>query len=822
MRNLFAGKSAPLIDRIPYWGFVTPDVVMTKHGQLLFFARVSTAGVDGRAPEQLDRVNQAWQKLLGNVEEPHRAFLIFNRPEQEVPGDFEDRDDIAGLAQRKRLAYVCSRVRRMQTYLCLAFDPQLAKSTSDVQRHWMLENVRRWLVDRQKTDHLTVFFRQQVEQAVATARNRYRAITSLVNDLTPLQAVEGDEVASLLYRLVNQGQGKWEPLSRPMPYGLCWRLTGPDLSFQRSHMLVGDAYVALYSLALPPQASAANALGELYSLPHDLSVVLEWRGVDRYDASSRLRATQKHYNTARWSSWSAIQQTEGTSAALENAAAGAAVEMLSSAQLELETHGVPYGDFALSISVAAASLSELDEVGAAIERTFIHLDGKAVHETYGQPSVWFQRWPGQPRRPFARPVFISSGQAASLAPLFGPSAGYSRCAHLDRPPLTWFETRSQSSYGYDLFGGKDVGHTLVLGATGSGKSFLLNFLLTQALQYDPRVVILDLGGSYKWITSFLNGSHLAMDVEGDKQPRLPPFSLPPGQRTFQFLVSWIERLLRLGHYDVIPEDKVDIRARLEDLYELPYEERTLGNLVMNLTPRLRPPLAQWVGSGPWAPTFDGAPEPFDLAKDKWQVIDLAGAQEHHEWCTAALFYLFERLRLIIDDEEEISTPKLMVVDEAWRYLADEAVLNSLTEAAKTWRKRNAALVMATQSVVDITGSDAAKALLEMLPTKLFLANPDFPVSAQHALNLTDEQYHTIRGLEPKQEMYLHRSAEQVVLRLAVDPESYWLYTSSPVDAGLRAKMVKRYGLEGALFRLAAGLREVEESTDESSRKAVFA
>ena len=247
MMNLFEAKDAPLIDRVPYWGFVLPDVVMTKHGQLLFFARVGTAGVDGRSSDQLDRVTQSWQKLLGSVEAPHRAFLIFQRPEQPVPDDFDNRDDIAGLAQRKRLAYVCSRVRRMQTYLCIAFDPQLSKAFRKDQRHWLADLLRNWLVDRHRSDHLTVYVRELIDQAVATCRSRYQAITSLVQDLTPLHPVEGNEVAALLYRVINQGEGTWEPLRTLMPYGLCWRLTGPDVSFQRSHMLVGDAVVGLYS-----------------------------------------------------------------------------------------------------------------------------------------------------------------------------------------------------------------------------------------------------------------------------------------------------------------------------------------------------------------------------------------------------------------------------------------------------------------------------------------------------------------------------------------------------------------------------------------------
>ena len=381
--------------------------------------------------------------------------------------------------------------------------------------------------------------------------------------------------------------------------------------------------------------------------------------------------------------------------------------------------------------------------------------------------------------------------------------------------MTQFETRWGTPYGYDLFGGGDVGHTLVLGATGSGKSFLLNFFLLQALQYKPRVMILDLGGSYRWITKFLGGSYLSMKPEagGDgEQPGLRPFSLAPGERTYQFLASWIQRLLAIGQYECGPQDADDIRQRIADTYEYPVAERTLGTLVGQLPDRMWAPLSRWVGDGAWAPTFDGPPdEKVQVGRDDWQVIDLEGAQEHPDWCAAALFYLFERLRLVIEDDAELGRLKLMVVDEAWRYLADPAVLTVLTEAAKTWRKRNAALVMATQSVVDLTGSAQAEALLEMLPTKLLLANPAFPPDAAKVLQLSEAEFDTVRNLTPKKEIFLHRSQEKVVLRLTVDQETYWLSTSSATESALRAEMVKQYGLTGALARLAAGQRPGDET-----------
>ena len=233
---------------------------------------------------------------------------------------------------------------------------------------------------------------------------------------TPVQRLEGNDIARVLHRVVNQGQGVFEPQPKPMRYGLNWRLAGETVVFQRGHMQVGRRVVGLFSLALPPQSSAANALGELYSLPYDISVVLEWRGVDRFDSSKRIHGVKKHYNNLRWSLWAAVQETEGSQMALEDASSGAAVEQLHRASLELESLGVVFGELAMSFSVAVDSRKELDEIGAHVQRVLLHLDGKAVHETYGQPSVWFGPWPGQPPSILPRPIFASSGVPANPSP----------------------------------------------------------------------------------------------------------------------------------------------------------------------------------------------------------------------------------------------------------------------------------------------------------------------------------------------------------------------------------------------------------------------
>jgi len=498
-----------------------------------------------------------------------------------------------------------------------------------------------------------------------------------------------------------------------------------------------------------------------------------------------------------------VQETEGTASAMVDSAAAVESDRLGAALVELEADGVAYGDATLTVALHG-ELDEIERLDGDVRRLFAAHDAKAVREGYGQLPVWFSRLPAQPRKRQVRTVFVSAGLAACLAPVFGPPRGSARCRHLDRGSLAVLETPWRTAYHYDLFRG-DVGHTLILGATGSGKSFALNFLLVEALKYDPRVLILDLGGSYRWLTRFLGGHYLELTPAGDAETglKLQPFALPAGTRTFQFLTGWVLRLLRLGGYEPTGADTSEIRSRIEDLYALGAERRTLGVLTGSLPAAMWPALSRWTGDGVWGRFFDNAPVGgADLEFRDWQVIDLAGAAEHADLCEAALAYLLERLRLEIEDPREAARLKLMVVDEAWRYLADPAVLAYLAEAAKTWRKKNAALVLATQSAVDMTGTSGASALLESIPTKLFLANPELPDGVGDLFRLNDSEVGRIRELTPKRELYLRRPDEAAVLRLEVDPESYWLYTSSPLDAERRAEAVQRHGLAKALEVLA--------------------
>ena len=790
-----------LAEEIPYWGWLDDGrTCLTRAGELVSLARLSPAVLDGRSPEQMDAVLDRWQRLLSGADSRTRVyFYLFRRPCRFEAGELGEQSTVAAVSQRKRRDFLSSRVKTIQTCVAWTYDPQLSSAASGRgNQAWWKACLQNWLA-RRRNPHESVYLLSEIEDAAARFRQLVDASSALVSDLTPLELLDAEKGSSVLSELINRPGNGWEGATGS---GMNWRLARSELEAERRHLRLDGEPVILYSLLSPPVGARANLLHDLYRLDATMTIALEWRPWGLDSARRKIRGAQRHYFSKRYSMMAHMQETEGTSAAMVDNAADVESSRLGNALVELETDGIAYGDLALTIAVHG-ELDQTERLDGDIRRIFAAHDAKAIREGYGQLPAWFCRFPAQPRKRQVRSVFVSAGAAACMAPLFGPPSGNPRSGHLNRDALAILETQWKTPYYYDLFHG-DVGHTLVLGATGAGKSFTLNFLLVQALQYDPRVLILDLGGSYRWLTRFLGGGYLELspDDSGSEGFRLRPFALPAGERTFQFLTGWITRLLRIGGYQTTGEDPSEIRSRIEDLYAFGPDRRSLGVLVHSLPAKMWPALGRWHGEGAWGRYFDNPAGETDLELADWQVIDLAGAAEHEDLCEAALFYLLERLRLALENPAETARVKLMVVDEAWRYMRDPAVLGYLAEAAKTWRKKNAALIMATQSAMDVTGADGADALLESMPTKLFLANPELPAKAADIFRLNPSEVATIRGLIPKRELYMRRPESTGRLRLEVDPESYWLYTSSPRDAQTRAEAVEQHGLERALEHLA--------------------
>ena len=504
-----------LAEELPWWGWLEDGrTCLTRAGELMSIGRVTPSVLDGQTPEQLDRVIDRWQRMLSGLDSRTRLYFYLLRR----PIHFADESDgaassVAALGWRKRRAFLEERVQDVSAYVAWVHDPHLsAVTTGRTGGPWWMAYAKNWMA-RRRNRHESVYLHSSIESAAASFRQLVEASRALVDDLTPVRMLEAREASLVLNELTNRPGTFWDGARGS---GMNWRLAISELEAERRNLRLDGEPVILYSLLSPPGAARANLLQGLYRLDATMTVTLEWRPQRLDTARRKIRGAQRHYFSKRYSMSAHVQETEGTTSAMVDTAAAAESDRLGDALVELETDGIAYGDLALTVAIHGP-LSEIESLDGDIRRIFNSHDAKVIREGYGQLPAWFSRMPAQPRRRQVRSVFVSAGAVASMAPIFGPPVGTPRSGHLRKPALAILETQWRTPYHYDLFQG-DVGHTLVLGATGAGKSFLLNFLLVQALQYDPRVLILDLGGSYRWLTQFLGAAIWSYPPKGAGAP----------------------------------------------------------------------------------------------------------------------------------------------------------------------------------------------------------------------------------------------------------------------------------------------------------------
>ncbi len=578
-----------------------------------------------------------------------------------------------------------------------------------------------------------------------------------------------------------------------------YQLCDSALECHRDYLRLDDYYLKVLTLKEPPPYTRAHLFRSMEGLPGNFIMVTEWKRESDETMRSLIASKRRHFHNSKASLLNYLsQEAPKPGDILIDEGASAMVRDLGEAQQELEVSGHHFGQFSTTIVIYSPDMAKVRETSAECYKVFAAKGAHLTEESYNLLNAFLSILPGNSAFNLRR-LWLSSANAADLSLVFAPSPGELRNSFLGAEYLATLETRQGTSYFLNLHSG-DVGHTLVLGATGSGKSFFLCFLLMQLQKYAPFTFIFDLGGSYKSLTSLLGGAYLRIGPEA-QGVSINPFCLPPTKENLQFLFAFVRVLVESSSYQLNAQDERDLYAQIENLYEIDPGQRRLGTLANILSRPLGDALGKWVGSGQYGKIFDNAEDTLTFAR--FQAFDFEGMEKVPELLEPLLFYVLHRASAAVQDPANATTLKTFVIDEAWRFFRNSVIRLYILEALKTWRKRNAAMILATQSSEDLLRSEMLATVTESCPTKFFLANPGMDQEAYSQIfHLNGAETETIRSLIPKQEILLKRLDFAKVLELNVDAKSYWLYTSDPYDNQRKEELFGRCGLQEGLEILA--------------------
>lgn len=561
--------------------------------------------------------------------------------------------------------------------------------------------------------------------------------------------------------------------------------------------MLGAAHLRVLTVVGFPTVTTPGILDDLNRLAFPYRWSTRAIMLDKTDATKLLTKIRRQWFAKRKSIAAILKEvmTNEASSLLDTDAHNKAMDADAALQ-ELGSDQIGEAFVTASVTVWGKDARSADERLRLVEKVIQGRDFTCMIETVNAVEAWLGSLPGQAYANVRQPP-ISTLNLAHMIPLSAVWSGEARDHHFKAPPLLFGKTEGSTPFRFALHVG-DVGHTLVVGPTGAGKSVLLALMALQFRRYpQSQVFAFDFGGSIRAAALAMGGDWHdlggALSQDASEPLALQPLAWIDDTAERAWATDWVASILAREKIEITPEAKDHLWSALTSLASARLPERTLTGLsVLLQSTTLKRALQPYCLGGPYGRLLDAEFERIGEASvQAFETEGLIGTGA----APAVLAYLFHRIGDRLDGR-----PTLMIVDEGWLALDDADFAGQLREWLKTLRKKNASVVFATQSLSDIDGSDIAPAIIESCPTRLLLPNeraiePQI-TAIYRRFGLNDRQIELLSRATPKRDYYCQSRRGNRMFELGLGEVALaFAAASSKTDQAAIDRLLTEYGRE---------------------------
>ncbi len=572
---------------------------------------------------------------------------------------------------------------------------------------------------------------------------------------------------------------------------------------------LGERHLRTLTLVGFPNVSRPGIFDTLNEADFPYRWVTRFIALDKQDATRLLTKLRRQWFNKRKSITALLRDVMYNSPAqLLDSDADNKVADADQALQALGGDHVAFGYLTTTITVSDDTRAGVEAKIRHVERIIGGLGFTCVREGVNAVEAWLSSLPGHLYANVRQPV-VHTLNLAHLMPLSSIWAGPARNAHLGGPPLLIAKTAGSTPFRLSTHVG-DVGHMMVVGPTGAGKSVLLSLIALQFRRHaEAQVILFDKGLSARAAVLACGGAHYALGATDGEALAFQPLAHIDDLATRAWAAEWIAALLQAERVTVTPEVKDAVWSALGSLASAPPQERTMTGLSLLLQSNaLRLAIQPYTLDGPYGALFDASTS--SLAFADVLCFETEGLMGQTSVVAPVLTYLFHRL-----EERFDGRPTLLILDEAWIFLDSSLFAARIREWLKTLRKKNVAVVFATQSLADIAGSSIAPAIIESCPQRILLPN-DRAIEPQSRdayarFGLNDRQIELISRATPKRHYYLQSARGNRLFELGLGPIALALCGASDPASQKRIDAILKHSQQKWEPVLRPGMRQTNNS-----------
>ncbi len=774
--NYYKRTSEGFSDLLQYDCLIEDDILLLKNGSLL--TAFSYRGVDmSQMPvdEQVMMTNMISKAIfeLGTgwtinfdsvrVETPKYSDRAFS--------SFKNKISYAIDEERRQLFNAKDTMFTSINFISLTYTPPLLMQTKFVDSMYTESNDKDSISFAEKN---LIFFKNKLD-------NFFSVISAVlkISRLGTEEYIYEDGTKcyrnTLLEYLHYCLTGKSQPINLPKsPINIDLLIGGEDF-YTGVTPKIGNQFISCIAIDGFPVESYPTILYKLSDIPINSRFSTRFICIDKLEAETRLKKIKSKWSQSQRGMISILLNQPQT----ESNTNWDAVEMTNDAiegiTLQQSDRAV-FGYYTANVILMEEDEEVLKDYSLRIKKIITNLGFNARIESINTVEAFIGSIPGHNLENIRR-FFIHSLNLGDLIPKNTVWTGHEHapCNFYpnESPALMECVTTGNTPYHFNLHVA-DVGHTLVVGPTGAGKSTFLATIVSQAFRYkDATVFVFDKGMSMFTLCKALNGQHFEL-ASNECNLVFNPFQYIDTQEDRLWLVNFIESILQLNNVEINPSVSKSIYEAVNYLYNLKQEDPafipTITDFKSQLhhtTMNLQEIIDLYDIAGAFTGFFSGKNDNLSLSDfTVFEIEHLMNLED--KILLPVLDYLFRRIDKMLNGQ-----PAFVVLDEAWIAFQNPIFSKKIIEWLKVFRKRNCAVILATQNLMDASmkSDDLLTELIISTASKVFLPNAaatkiDF-ATIYKKFGLNDQQINIIASAIPKKHYYHYTSEGARLFELAL-------------------------------------------------------